>query len=65
MIIVIIMIIIIIKDVEVVRLVIGVLGSVSKRLEKWIEKLDLCLKIQQLQKTSLLGTAHILRKVLP
>ena len=49
------------KKVEVIP--VGI-ASLSKRLEYWIEKLDLGLKLLQLQKTSLLDTAHILRKLL-
>ena len=36
----------------------------NKVLEKWIEKLDLDLTIEALQKPRLLGTARIIRKVL-
>lgn len=40
----------------------GALESVTKKLEKWSEKL--VIRIEQLQKTSLLGKARILRTVL-
>ena len=52
------------KKVEVVPVVIGALGSVSKRLKKWLEKLGIEIKTEVLQKTALLGTARILRQVL-
>ena len=52
------------RKVEVIPVVIGALGTVTKHFEKWIEKLDLDLTIEALQKASLLGTARIIRKVL-
>ena len=36
------------------------LGSVTKKLGKWIEKLGIRVRIGPLQKTTLLGTARIL-----
>ena len=52
------------KMVEVVPLVIGALGSVTKGFERWIEKLGIPLNVGVMQKTALLGTARILRNVL-
>ena len=52
------------RKVEVIPVVIGALGTVTKHFEKWIEKLDLDLTIEALQKPCLLGTAKIIRKVL-
>ena len=52
------------KKVEVVPVVIGSLGSVTKGFEKWIQKLEIPCDVGVLQKTALLGTARILRKVL-
>ena len=52
------------RKVEVITVVIGALGTVTKHFEKWIEKLDLDLTIEALQKPCLLGTAKIIRKVL-
>ena len=52
------------KKVEVVPVVIGALGCVTKGFEKWIEKLEIHSNFGVLQKTALLGTARILRKVL-
>ena len=52
------------KHVEVVSVVIGALGSVTKDFERWIRKLGLAYNIRLMQKTALLGTARILRKVL-
>ena len=50
------------KKVDVVPVVIGALGTVSKKLEKWIDRLEIKLDIEHLQKTSILGKARILRK---
>ena len=53
-----------IRHVEVVPIVVGALGGVSKRLDGWLAKLGIAIKKGLLQKTALLGTASILRKVL-
>ena len=51
--------------VQVVPIIVGSLGSVKKKnLNKWLGKLDIKIGISLLQKTTLLGTARILRKVL-
>ena len=52
------------RKVEVIPVAIWALGTVTKHFEKWIEKLDLDLTIEALQKACLLGTARIIRKVL-
>ena len=52
------------KRVDVLPEVIGLLGTVSKKLEKWIDRLGVKLNIEHHQKTSILGTARILRKTL-
>ena len=49
---------------ETVSVVIGALGQVKKDLGKYVEKLPGNINIEELQKISLLDTAHILRKVL-
>ena len=43
------------KDVEVIPVVIGALGTVTKQFEKWIQKLDLETTVEMLQKPCLLG----------
>ena len=50
------------RKVEVIPVVMGVLGTVTKHFEKWIEKLDLDLTVEALQKPCLLGTGRIIRK---
>ena len=52
------------RTVQVVPIVVGSLGSVTKNLDKWLGKLDVKNGISLLQKTTLLGTARILRNVL-
>ena len=52
------------KEVDVVPVVIGALGTVTKKFKKWIDQLELKLTVEELQKPCLLGTARILRKVL-
>ena len=47
-----------------VPIVIGTLGCVTKNLEKYIEKIGIEVEIAELQKTTLLGSARILRKTL-
>ena len=52
------------KDVEVIPVVTGALGTVTKQFKKWIQKLELKITVEMLQKPCLLGTARIYRKVL-
>ena len=47
-----------------VPVVAGALGVVSNRLDAWLEKLAATIRTGLLQKTALLGTARILRKLL-
>ena len=53
-----------IRSIKVIPVVVGALGSTSKKLKKCIEELGVVISTVLLQKTSLLGTARILRKVL-
>ena len=52
-----------IMETEVVPVVIGALGSIPKNLHH-LESLGIKVHVSMLQKSALLGTAHILRKVL-
>ena len=52
------------RKIEIIPIVIGALGAISRKLDKWIEKLDVHIRIELLQKTALLGTARILRRSL-
>ena len=49
---------------EVIPVVIGALGLVKKGLEKFTNKIPGNINIDEIQKIALLGTAHILRRVL-
>ncbi|XP_071795627.1 uncharacterized protein [Asterias amurensis] len=49
---------------ETIPVVIGALGLVKKGLEKFIERIPGSISINLVQKIALLGTAHILRRIL-
>ena len=53
-----------IRHLEVVPVVVGALGVVSNRFDAWLEKLGVTIRTRLLQKTALLGTARILKKLL-
>ena len=52
------------RRVEVVPVVVGALGAVTKRLNTWLDKLGISMNTDLLEKTALLEAARILRKVL-
>ena len=52
------------RSINIIPVVVGALGSTSKKLKKCIEELGVVISTVLLQKTALLGTARILRKVL-
>ena len=52
------------KKVEVVPVVVGALGCISKGFSGWMDTLGTKLNVGMVQKSVLLGTARILRKVL-
>jgi hypothetical protein len=52
------------RTVQVVPVVIGALGCVTKEFERWLENLNIEPEVGVMQKAALLGTARILRKVL-
>ena len=52
------------KKTEVVPIVVGALGMISKKLDMWIKKIGINIKIETLQKSTLLGSARILRRTL-
>ena len=47
-----------------VPVVAGTLGVVRKRLDAWLEKLGITIRMELLHKMALLGTVRILRKLL-
>ena len=52
------------RKVPVIPVVVGALGAVSTRFEKFIKDIGITLKTEHAQKTALLRTARILRLVL-
>ena len=52
------------KKVEIIPVIIGANGIVDKNIEKYVERIPGCNNIYKLQRSAILGTAHILRKVL-
>jgi len=49
---------------KVIPVIIGATGTVSKSFRKYVSNITGKHEINELQKTSVLGTAHIIRKVL-
>ena len=52
------------KKVEVIPVIIGATGIVDKNMKKYVGRKSGCHNIYSLQRSAVLGTAHILRKVL-
>ena len=52
------------KKIDVIPVVLGALGSVTKIFEKYVDKIGIKIDLYIVQKTTLLGTARILRKML-
>ena len=52
------------KGVKVVNIVIGALGTVPKKLEEHLTDINVVIELATFQKTVLLGSARILRRVL-
>ena len=52
------------KKVAVIPIVVGALGTITTKFEKCIESLGIEIRIEHVQKSALLGTARMLRKVL-
>ena len=53
------------KKVEVIPVTIGTTGIVDKKIKKYVERIPGCHYIYSMQRSAILGTAHILRKALP
>ena len=49
---------------KVITVIIGATGTISKAFRKYVSNIPGNLEVKELQKTAILGTAHILRKVL-
>ena len=52
------------KKVIVIPIVVGVLKAITAKFEKYIESLEIKIRIENVQKSALLGTARIIRKAL-
>jgi hypothetical protein len=48
----------------VIPVIIGATGTISKSFRKYLSNIMGIQEVKELQKTAILGTAHILRKVL-
>jgi len=48
----------------VIPIIIGATGTISKSFRKYVSNIPGKYEVKELQKTAILGTAHILRKVL-
>ena len=62
--IIVIIIILILILIIIIIIIMGALGSVSKKLAGHLEQLGIKNRTRTMQKSALLGSAHILRKVL-
>ena len=51
------------KEIDVILVVLGALGSVTKNFEKYVDKIEIKIDLHTVQKTTLLWTARIFRKV--
>ena len=49
---------------KVIPVIIGATGTISKAFRKYVSNIPGNHEVKELQKTAILGTAHILRKVL-
>ena len=49
---------------KVIPVIIGAAGTISKTFRKYVSNIPENHEVKELQKTAILGTAHILRKVL-
>ena len=52
------------RKVTVIPIVVGALGAISNRFEKFVKEVGIHIRVEHVQKTALLGTARILRLVL-
>jgi len=52
------------KKTKVIPVIIGATGTISKSFRKYVSKIPGKHEVKELEKTAILGTAHILRKLL-
>ena len=48
----------------IIIVIIGATGTISKSFRKYVDNIPGSHEVRELQKTAILGTAHVLRKVL-
>uniref|UniRef100_A0A1X7TF73 Uncharacterized protein n=1 Tax=Amphimedon queenslandica TaxID=400682 RepID=A0A1X7TF73_AMPQE len=52
------------RQVDIIPVVVGALGAVSRNIERCSEKLGVAIRVEHIQKTVLLGTANIIRRTI-
>ena len=52
------------KKVEVIPVVVGAFGTITNRIQLWLNKIEVEMRVELMQKTASLETVRILRKVL-
>ena len=52
------------KQVTLIPVVVGALGAVTNRFGKFMQEIGIEIRLENVQKTALLGTANVLRLVL-
>ena len=52
------------KEIDVILFILGTLGSITKNFEKYPDNIGIKIDLHTVRKTTLLGTAGLLRKVL-
>jgi len=50
--------------IKVIPVIIGTTGTISESFKKYMSNIPVKHEVEELQKTAILGTAHILRKIL-
>jgi hypothetical protein len=51
-------------ETRVIPVIIGATGTISKSLRNYVSTIPANLEVRELQKTAILGTAHVLREML-
>lgn len=49
---------------DIIPVIVGALGTINKTMEQYVQKIPGIIDLHVIQKAALLGTVHILRKVL-
>ena len=51
------------KKIAVIPIVVGALGSITTKFEKYTENFGIAIRIEHIQKSAFLGTTRIVKKV--